>query len=127
MPATSSRRLSATTKSSPWSRKAWIGPGTSGNSRERTVASTSLPVMSGFCSEPDSANSRAMIRRLSTNQVWSWPVRPMWASVATVSKPGNSGAGRRLPVASNHIEDGAGRIRMPWFSHTGSQLRMPSV
>ena len=87
----------------------------------------SFPVMSGFCSEPESANSLAMIRRFSTNQVWSYPLRPMWASVATVSKPGNSGAGRRLPVASNHIDDGAGRIRIPWFSQIGFQLRTPSV
>ena len=33
-----------------------------------------LPVRSGFCSEPDSANSFSMIFWVSTNQVWSWPV-----------------------------------------------------
>ena len=54
--------------------------------------------MSGFCSEPESANSFSMIRWVSTNQVWSWPVPMMCASVPSVSKPGNSGGGSRRPV-----------------------------
>ena len=41
----------------------------------------------------------------------------MYSSVPRVSKPGNSGGGRRLPVASNHSEDGPGRMRMPWRGH----------
>ena len=34
-----------------------------------------LPVRSGFCSLPESANSFSMIFWVSTNQLWSWPVR----------------------------------------------------
>ena len=86
-----------------------------------------LPVMSGFCSEPESANSFSMIFWVRTNQVCSWPVVPMWASVPSVSKPGNSGTGRRVPVASSHSDDGPGRMRMPCAGQIGSQLRMPSV
>ena len=33
----------------------------------------------------------------------------------------------RRPVASNHIDDGPGRIRIAWSGHTGSQLWMPST
>ena len=83
--------------------------------------------MSGFCSEPDSANSFSMIFWVSTNHVWSWPVRMMCSSVPSVSKPGNSGTGRRCPVASSHSDDGPGRIRMPCIGQIGSQFRMPSV
>ena len=82
---------------------------------------------SGFCSEPDSANSFSMIFWVSTNHVCSWPVRMMCASVPSVSKPGNSGTGSRAPVASSHSEDGPGRMRMPWSGQIGAQLRIPSV
>ena len=40
-----------------------------------------------------------------------------------MSKPGNSGAGRRCPVASSQSDDGPGRMRMPCAAQTGSQLR----
>ena len=83
--------------------------------------------MSGFCSEPESANSFSMIFWVSTNQVCSWPVPMMCASVPSVSKPGNSGGGSRRPVASSHSEDGPGMIRMPWWVQIGSQLWTPSV
>ena len=82
----------------------------------------SRPVMSGFCSEPDSANSFSMILWVSTNQVWSWPVLMMCASVPSVSKPGNSGGGSRWPRASSHSDDGPGMMRMPWRVQIGSQL-----
>jgi hypothetical protein len=85
------------------------------------------PVRSGFCSEPESANSRSMILRVSTNQVWSWPERPMRARVPSVSNPGNSGTGSRLPVASSHSEEGAGRMRIPWWGRIGVQFWMPST
>ena len=83
--------------------------------------------MSGFCSEPDSANSFSMIFCVRMNQVCSWPVRTMCSSVPSVSKPGNSGTGRRLPVASSHRDEGPGRIRMPCIGQIGSQFWMPSV
>jgi hypothetical protein len=83
--------------------------------------------MSGFCSEPDSANSFSMIFWVSTNHVWSWPLCMTWASVPRVSKPGNSGGGSRRPVASSHSDDGPGMIRIPWRVPIGSQLCTPSV
>ena len=69
----------------------------------------SLPVRSGFCSLPESANSFSMIFWVSTNQLWSWPVETMCSSVPRVSKPGNSGTGRRLPVASSQRRRRAGQ------------------
>jgi hypothetical protein len=51
----------------------------------------------------------------------------MCVSVPSVSKPGNSGTGRRFPLASNHIDDGPGRIRIPWPFQIGFQFSMPSV
>src|SRR5216683_945121 len=38
----------------------------------------------------------------------------MYCSWPRVSEPGNSGEGSRVPDASNHIDDGPGRMRMPW-------------
>ena len=81
--------------------------------RSSTRSRTSLPVRSGFCSLPESVNSFSMIFCDRTNHEWSWPVARRWASVPSVSKPGNSGTGRRLPVASSQIDEGPGRIRMP--------------
>ena len=51
----------------------------------------------------------------------------MWASVPSVSKPGNSGTGSRRPRASSHSEDGPGRMRMPCRDQIGLQFWMPSV
>lgn len=51
----------------------------------------------------------------------------MYCSCPSVSEPGNSGAGSRVPVASNHIDDGPGRMRMPWRGQIGFQFRMPST
>ena len=62
--------------------------GRAGPTRVASTCRMLLPVRSGFCSEPESANSRSMICCVSTNQVWSWPVRVMCASVPSVSKPG---------------------------------------
>jgi hypothetical protein len=65
---TKSRNEFALTKSTPLSTKACTGFG----APALTLASTSRtlrPVRSGFCSWPDSANSLAMMRALSTNQV----------------------------------------------------------
>ena len=86
-----------------------------------------FPVRSGFCSEPERVNSFSMIFWVSTNQVWSWPVRMMCSSVPSVSKPGNSGTGSRLPRASSQSGEGPDRIRMPCFGQIGFQLSMPSV
>ena len=51
----------------------------------------------------------------------------MYCSWPSVSEPGNSGEGRRVPVASNHIDDGPGRMRMPWRGQIGDQFWMPST
>ena len=66
MPATSSGSVLATTKSAPCRRCASTGAGAPGRTRDR-VSLMSLPVRSGFCSEPDSANSFSMIFWVSTN------------------------------------------------------------
>ncbi len=68
MPRTSAPRSFSTTKSAPRSMNALTGAGTS--TRARPITSrTDLPVRSGFCSEPERANSLPMMRWLSTNQV----------------------------------------------------------
>ena len=61
MPATSSGRVSATTKSAPLSRNACTGAGRAGPRPGRAPGGCSRPVRSGFCSEPDSANSFSTI------------------------------------------------------------------
>ncbi len=66
MPATRSPRCRETTKSSPCSLNASTGPGAPGFTRD-SVSRMSLPVRSGFCSDPDSANSFSMIFCVSTN------------------------------------------------------------
>ena len=95
------------------------------------MSGQSCPVMSGFCSEPESANSFSTIRCVATNHEWSYCWRSGVArrirSVPSVSCPGIPGTGNRRPSASNHIDDGPGRIRMPWSGQIGSKFRMPSV
>ena len=71
MPATSARRSRSTTKSAPCSLNASTGSGAPEPARVLSTARMLLPVMSGFCSEPDSANSFSMIFWVSTNHVWS--------------------------------------------------------
>jgi len=61
IPSTSSRRSPRTTKSSPRSMNACTGAGGPLETRSDSSCLRSLPVMSGFCSEPDSANSFSMI------------------------------------------------------------------
>ncbi len=86
-----------------------------------------LPVRSGFCSLPERANSFSMTDCVSTNQEWSYPVERRCPSVPSVSNPGNSGTGRRLPVASNQRLEGPGRMRIPCLSQTGAKFSMPST
>ena len=69
IPATRSRRCSRTTKSIPCSLNALIGSGAPELIRLVAVSFRSFPVMSGFCSEPESANSRSIILRVRMNQV----------------------------------------------------------
>ena len=57
---------SACTKSSPCRRNASIGSGAPDPNRPASCR-TDFPVRSGFCSDPDSANSFSMIRRLRMN------------------------------------------------------------
>ena len=126
IPSTSSGRVAATTKSAPRRLNVSTGAGAPGRSRF-SVSRRSLPVRSGFCSEPDSANSFSRIFWVSTNHEWSKPLSWMAASVPRVSKPGKFGAGKRWPRASNHSDEGPGRILMPCSAQTGSQFWMPSV
>ncbi len=71
--ATSSSRVSATTKSAPWRLNASTGRGAPLPSRRsRRTALRSPLVRSGFCSEPDSANSFSIIRWVRTNHEWSY-------------------------------------------------------
>lgn len=86
-----------------------------------------MPVRSVFCSLPERVNSFSTIFCDSTNHEWSCPVCRRCASVPSVSKPGKSGTGRRAPVASSQIDDGPGRMRMPWPGQIGSQCWMPST
>ena len=127
IPRTSADSSRSTTKSAPCCLNASTGAGAPEPSRPLSTCLRSRPVMSGFCSEPDSANSFSMIFWVSTNHVCSWPVAMMCASVPSVSKPGNSGAGSRRPIASNHSDEGPGMMRIPWLVQIGSQLRMPST
>ena len=68
MASTRSSRLSRTMKSTPWVLNASTGAGAPLLVARRAVASQLLPVRSGFCSEPESANSFLMMLCVSTNQ-----------------------------------------------------------
>ena len=67
MPAISVGRSSATTKSMPCSLNASTGPGAPEERRSLSSSRGSLPVMSGFCSEPERLNSFSMIDWVRTN------------------------------------------------------------
>ncbi len=58
-------------KSSPWRLKASTGGGAPFAKRLLNTASQEPEVKSGFCSDPDRANSFSMMRCVSTNQEWS--------------------------------------------------------
>src|SRR6266542_5406388 len=81
IPRTRSRSRRSTTKSAPCSLNASTGPGALFDSARSASCRRSLFVRTGFCSEPDSANSRLMTRWFRTTHVWSCPVLTMWASV----------------------------------------------
>jgi hypothetical protein len=66
MRLTSVGNSGSTMKSSPFSMKARSGAGTPSVARINTPPQL-FPVRSGFCSEPDRANSFAMIRRVRIN------------------------------------------------------------
>ena len=61
-------QVRSTMKSAPFSMKARTGAGAPPPRRARMTLAQLPLVRSGFCSEPDSANSRSMIFWLSTNQ-----------------------------------------------------------
>ena len=67
MRLTSVGRSRSTMKSSPLSMNALTGPGTLARALDHEFRQL-LPVKSGFCSEPDSANSFSMIFRVRMNQ-----------------------------------------------------------
>jgi hypothetical protein len=71
MPSTSARRSRSTTKSAPCCLKASTGAGAPEPTRLLMISRTFFPVMSGFCSDPERANSFSMIFWVRTNQVWS--------------------------------------------------------
>ena len=125
--STSARRSVSTTKSAPLRLNASTGAGAPLATRAFSTARIDLLVMSGFCSEPERANSFSMIFCVRTNHVCSWPVCMMCSSVPSVSKPGKSGGGSRRPVASSHSDEGPGRIRIPCRGQIGSQFSIPSV
>lgn len=88
--STSSSRLLATTKSAPWRLNASTGPVASlFKNRSCRTALWLLPVMSGFCSEPERANSFLMIFWFKMNQEWSYlaisAVVRRWRRVPKVS------------------------------------------
>ena len=126
MPSTRLARSSRTTKSSPCSLNASIGAGAPLPVIRWITPRMLLPVMSGFCSDPERLNSRRIVCWSSRNHVCGQPLRVMCSSVPRLSKPGYSGGGSRLPVGSSQSDDGPGRMRMPWRAHTGFQLRRPS-
>ena len=95
-----------TMKSSPFCLNASTGGGAPPPRRLFRTASQLFEVMSGFCSEPDSANSFLMIACVSTNQECSWPVDRMRRSVPSVSKPGRT---RRLEPLALRVEPHRGR------------------
>jgi hypothetical protein len=66
IPVTGAESLEATTKSTPFWLNFSIGSGVC-RMRARSIR-MSLLVRSGFCSEPESANSFAVIFRVVTNQ-----------------------------------------------------------
>ena len=88
MPLTSASRSLAMTKSAPFALKASTGPGAFLPTARRRTRRHDRPVRSGFCSEPDRANSLRMIDWSSTNQEWSWPVVRRCVSWPSVSAPG---------------------------------------
>ncbi|OCI29238.1 hypothetical protein OERS_40830 [Oerskovia enterophila] len=94
IPAASSVGFAPHTNSGDSAANRATGPTAPGSTRWAS-SRTLRPVRSGFCSEPDSANSLSMMALLSTNQEWS-SARPVtcW-SEPSASNPGNSGAGNR--------------------------------
>ena len=88
---------------------------------------TDLPVRSGFCSEPESANSFSMIFWVRMNHEWSCPVGAGCAERAEGVEAREERRGQPVAEASNHSEDGPGRMRMPCCGQIGSQFWMPST
>ena len=93
-----------------------------------STARTLLPVMSGFCSEPESANSFSMIFWVSTNHVWSWPVRHdvLERRRACRSRGTAAPAGGCRSRRATATRGRAGCGSRAWLQ-IGSQLRMPST
>ena len=117
-------KSSATMKSAPFSLKASTA----------AVAPFPSPCLQDFAPfaggeigvlfDPERANSFSMIFCVRMNQLCSPDCR-MRLRVESVSKPGRQGASIRSPCASNHMDEGPGRMRMPWFGQIGSQFCTP--
>ena len=109
------RGCRATTKSSPCSLNASTGPGAPG----RDALGEQPHVLAGQVGVLLGARERELLLDdlLGQHEPASGRGRSCsrCSSVPRVSKPGNSGTGSRLPVASSQSDDGPGRIRMPWF------------
>ena len=115
-------------KSSPWSMNACTGDGGPLPSRSSSTARTLLEVVSGFCSEPESANSFSMIFCVSTNQLWSRPVAAQVAQRAERVEAGVERAGQPARrTRRTTATEGPGMIRIACIGQIGSQLRMPST
>ena len=87
----------------------------------------SLPVRSGFCSEPDSANSAPRIVLSSTNHEWSSPrvgdvLQRAEGVEAGEQRARAAGCRRRRATGCS----GPARMRMPCRDQTGEWLVMPS-
>ena len=117
--AASSPTVSAVRKSTPQSRKACTsgrgpGPQPPGQQPEVLAGQVAVLLRAGQA-ELLGRMSRCRARTRSSRD----PLAVMCRSAPSASKPGNSGAGSRRPRASSHSDDGPGRIRMPWWLHSG--------
>ncbi len=126
IPSISAASVGRTMKSAPRSMNACTGACTARPMRF-IVRRRLLPVRSGFCSLPESANSFLMIARLSRNHVYGQPRVVMCCNVRSVSAPGMFGKGSRSPVGESQRLLGPGRMRMPCAGQMGLQFRIPSV
>ena len=111
----------------PWSRKAWTGAAGPG----RTRASTPTRLRAGQVRVLLRAGERELLlddlrasARTTSGRARS---RAAPRGCRACRSPGSAGPGRRRPRASNHSDDGPGRIRMPCRGQIGSQFATPSV
>ena len=97
-------------------------------SRSLSTARTLLEVVSGFCSEPESANSFSMIfcgeHEPACSRGRSAGCGAACRACRSRGTAGRAAGGR---AASNHSDEGPGMIRIACIGQIGSQLWMPST